>query len=428
MNYLFAAMATGAAGIMLGGFYRFYCALFFLSFTYFFLIEQAKYLNHFYLISLLSFLMLLVHANRWASIDRLWSKSAKIQTVPFWNLFLLRTQLVIVYFYSGVAKLNHDWLRGEPLNHWLEQRINYPIIGVFLEEEWVRLYVFSYGGLLFDLLIGFALLWKRTRVLALIPLCIFHIANSFIFSIGVFPWLMLASTIVFFEPGFPRKCLQRLWEHVPHSRKQKDSRETDTTHSEGQGFKKITLAFIGLWFIIQLIVPLRHFLFPGIVHWTEEGHRFAWHMKLRSKRGFILFRVQDGDSDTSQIVDPSERLSYRQLRKLSTRPYLILLYAHHLRDRAIAQGMKKPIVNAFSFASLNGRPFQPLIDPNANLADTSYPVFSHADWIVPLRQEATIGRYTPFDPRQIKALLRRSYDKPFPTDSYQNAPDLEETD
>lgn len=39
----------------------------------------------------------------------------------------------------------------------------------------------------------------------------------------------------------------------------------------------------------------RHYLIAGTPSWTEEGHRFSWHMKLREKSGTVTFVVsKDG--------------------------------------------------------------------------------------------------------------------------------------
>jgi len=41
------------------------------------------------------------------------------------------------------------------------------------------------------------------------------------------------------------------------------------------------------------LVPLRHLLYPGYVSWNEQGHRFAWQMKLRDKEGFANGKIRE---------------------------------------------------------------------------------------------------------------------------------------
>lgn len=51
------------------------------------------------------------------------SKKAIQFSVPFWNYWIIQVLVAIVYFHSGIGKLNEDWMiRGEPLTHWLLER------------------------------------------------------------------------------------------------------------------------------------------------------------------------------------------------------------------------------------------------------------------------------------------------------------------
>jgi vitamin K-dependent gamma-carboxylase len=76
--------------------------------TYLFLLEQARYLNHLYLVCPLSFLMIFLPANRGFSLDGLLRPSIKAVTVPVWSLWLLRVQIAVPMFFGGIAKLNSD--------------------------------------------------------------------------------------------------------------------------------------------------------------------------------------------------------------------------------------------------------------------------------------------------------------------------------
>ena len=186
----FAGLAILAALIALGLFYRIATAAFFIGFTYVFLLAQATYLNHFYLISLVSLLLIVLPANRFAAIDVRDHPESNLTMAPVWTLWLLRFQLAIPYFFGGIAKINSDWLHGEPMRKWLAGRQDFPVIGSWFTEEWV-VYAFSYGGLVFDLMIVPLLMWKRTRVFAVIWIMAFHMMNAYLFSIGIFPWFMI---------------------------------------------------------------------------------------------------------------------------------------------------------------------------------------------------------------------------------------------
>lgn len=277
----------------------------------------------------------------------------------------------LVYFYGGVAKLTWDWLNGWPLRIWLADRTDKALIGPLLDEVWVAL-LFSYSGLLFDLFAFPLLVWKRTRLPTFLVLTLFHLTNSHLFDIGVFPWFSIAMTLIFFQPGWPRLSFN--W---PLS--------TDAPQPPSPPTRRgsVTLLLLGLYLSIQILVPLRHFLYPGNVSWTEEGHRFAWHMKLRDKSADATFRLRDLETGDRWEVDPEVALTGRQYRKMSARPYMALAYARHLAERERERG-RRVEVKADVWASLNGGESQRLIDPDTDLAAQPRTFFASAPWILPL--------------------------------------------
>jgi hypothetical protein len=370
-----ALLGLCAAAIAAGLFYRVASALFCLGFTYVFLLDQARYLNHFYLIALLAFLLVFLPAHRALSLDAARRPSLRAASVPAWTLWLIRAQLAIVYFYAGVAKVNDDWLHAEPLLHWLRQRSRYPLIGPLLAEEWMAWFM-SYGALLFDLLAAPLLLWRRTRSPMLVLAILFHLANMVLFSIGIFPYLMIAATLLFLPPGWPRRIgpLRRALE--------RETAGAPPYSLPGPARRRLITAAIGLYLAVQVLVPLRHHLYPGRVDWTEEGHRFSWRMKLRGKDGWIRFQVTNLDSGKSWIVNPADRLTPRQVNKMAGVPDMILQYAHHLASEQRAKGARVR-VQARARVSLNGRRHQLIADTAVDLAAEPRSLLP-ARWIRPL--------------------------------------------
>jgi vitamin K-dependent gamma-carboxylase len=353
----FLGLGLLAIGVAFGRRQRLCALLLGFGWSYVFLLDQSNYLNHLYLVCLLCFLLAWIPAGR--------------DAVPAWSLAILRFQIGAVYVFGGLAKLNGDWLRGQPLLRWLHSRADMALVGPVLAEP-VTAYLFSYGGLLLDLLVVPFLMWRKTRTAAFILVIVFNIANAVIFSIGIFPWLMIALTTVFFAPDWPRRVWSQRLGAAP------------SLASTG-GFSNAAKVIFVLWVAIQVALPLRHWVYPGAVSWTEEGHRFSWHMKLRSKRGRVRFHVLDTTSGETWTIDPRDELSKRQARKLSTRPDMILQFAHHLRDRFRKQGRSGVAVHANSRARLNDRARQPLIDPEVDLAAVERSLLP-ASWIVPLRR------------------------------------------
>jgi vitamin K-dependent gamma-carboxylase len=279
----FAAMGVLAFFIFIGLFYRLSSTLFFLLFTMMFLMEEAQYLNHFYLVALISGVMIFVPAHRALSVDGWLWPEIRAQLAPAWSFWLLRFMIGVPYFFGGIAKLNLDWLQGFPLHAWLGSRTDVPIIGQYFTEPWM-VFFFSYSGMLLDLLVVPFLLWRKSRPYAFGFALSFHLLNHRLFNIGIFPWFMIAGTLLFFDPDWPRRVWRAL--RLPEGTRR-------PYHPPSLTRQRIILTVLALFVGIQIFLPLRHFLIPGNASWTEEGHRFAWHMKLRSKSADIVFWLTD---------------------------------------------------------------------------------------------------------------------------------------
>jgi len=381
LNVHFAGVGLLAALIAVGAWTRTAAALFLAGFGYVFLLEQARYLNHFYLVLLLALLLAWVPSDRVGSLAAWWRRrrggGPPGAWVPRWSVLLVRGQLAIVYGFAALAKMNGDWLRGEPLRSWLRDRADLPWIGPWLAAPWAAWW-FSYGGLLLDLLAPALLLLRRTRAVMFAFVVAFHLMNAALFDIGIFPWLSIAATTIFFEPDWPLRLARR-----PRPRA-----AAPVAAAPARG-RRATVAALALWLAYQLLVPLRHFLYPGEVSWTEEGHCFSWHMKLRGKDAKATFVVTDPDTGERRIVDPRAELTDWQYGKMANRPDLILQYAHHLADRfAVVDrsgARRRPSVRAVVDCSLNGRDPQPLVDRDVDLAAQRRSLLP-ASWIVPLRE------------------------------------------
>jgi len=395
MYFHFAALGLLGIFVAFGLFYRVSAVLFFMGFTYVFLLDQSLYLNHFYLVCLVSLLMIFIPAHRAFSLDARWRIARPSDVAPAWTLWLLRAQIGLVYFFGGIAKLNGDWLRGEPIRDWLAARGSLPVLGPLLGQDWA-VWLFAYGGLLFDLLIVPALLWKKTRIAAFVVAVGFHLTNALVFNIGIFPWFMIAATTVFFHPDWPRRWLGQGRAGCPQPVASIINARSHPRRGEDTApYPRTVATLLVLYLGFQLLVPLRHWFYPGEVSWTEEGHRFSWRMKLRDKFAEAQFYVTDAASGQTEQIDPRQSLNLHQYSEMVTRPDMILQFAHHLAAKARGQGIERVEVRAFVRASVNGRASQLLIDPSVNLAEVPRTLRS-ANWIrrldEPLRRASTPDR------------------------------------
>ncbi len=382
-----ALLALLALLVACGWYYRVSITLFCALFTYFELIDQTNYLNHYYLISLVSFLMIFCPLYRAFSIDVRRCALLTRATVSAGVLWLLRCQVALVYLFAGISKINGDWLwYAQPLNIWLTAYADMPILGWLFGQVWVH-YAMSWTTIIFELTIVGFLLWHRTRWLAYPILVAFHLATLKLFHIGMFPWIMIVMTTLFFPPDWPR----RWW----------PARHTDTytpTISTPPRYKRqrIGLSLALIYLCIQCAVPLRAYMYPDSVLWTENGMRFAWRVMLMEKTGHVDFEVRDPQHGRVWRISPDDYLTPRQAKMTATRPAMIQQLAQAIAQDFRQKGLSNVTVHAAAYVSLNGRPSQRFIDFDIDLAQTPREL-SEVPWILPL-QETPPVRLRPAPP------------------------------
>jgi hypothetical protein len=373
-----ALLCAAAVAMTAGLFYRWAALSVFLIFTYQFLLESTRYLNHYYAACLFAFLLCIVPAaNAW-SADRALGLNRGDGTVPLWSIWLLRFQVGVVYVYGGFAKLQNDWLAGQPVESWMARRMDSPFVRFLVDRGW-EVAFFSWGGALFDLFIVPLLLWRRTRGFGIVLMLVFHVINSSTFHIGFFPWMMIGVTLIFLDPGWPRALLRRL----PGMSGLAAAAPVTQAPDRRQAGPVSKLAFGAMVFyvVFQCVFPARSHLYPGNVLWTEQAQDFSWRMMVREKRGETNLRVEtERGVDTVML---SMVLRPWQVQPVSTRPSLTLQLAQAVARRYRENGYQDVRVFADSWVSLNGREPQRMIDPTVDLASQRRSV-AGATWILPL--------------------------------------------
>jgi vitamin K-dependent gamma-carboxylase len=377
--------AVSAACIMVGFKYRLATTVFFLSFTYIFLLDQSWYLNHYYLICLLGFLLIVLPADRAFSIDAIRNPALRADTVPMWVLWILRFQIGVPYFFGGIAKLNSDWFHGEPIRTWLAESTDFPLIGQYFTSEWC-VDLFVWGGLLLDLFVVPLLLWRPTRLLTLVTVWLFHGMNSQLFDIGVFPWLMLAATtLVYVPPEWTGRL--RLWQ-----RRVETDGPADGVHRQPAWLTMLMCTFVA----IQLLIPFRHFLYPGHVAFTREGHYFSWRMKLNIRHRDIQLAVHYADG-RQEPVDLCEWVTYEQFGRLLSTGQILQL-ARFIREHQEKQGEMRAEVHGTITAALNGREPAILVSDEVDLSrqrrNLLPATWIHRPTLPPIGQEAVGDHHT----------------------------------
>lgn len=381
---LFVICALAAVMVALGFKYRIAIVIFFLSFTYIELMDKTTYLNHYYFISVLAFLLIFLPANAYFSIDAWKNPQKAFERIPKWTVDSIKLLLGIVYFYAGIAKLNSDWLvKAMPLKIWLPSKFGIPFIGNLLTEEWVQ-YAFSWAGAIYDLAIPFLLLYARTRYFAFFLVVVFHLLTRVLFPIGMFPYIMIVSALIFFDARLHHRILGLFSRYFKISKAFFDNGKI---MASTQGFSlKCKYVVLIVFFAIQLLFPWRYLMYPGELFWTEEGYRFSWRVMLMEKAGYAQFKIVDKKKNTWFYVDNKDFLTPFQEKQMSFQPDFILQYAHYLRTHFEREGHENLGVYVDCYVTLNGRLSQPFIDPNIDLTQHK-DSFKHKTWILPFKDE-----------------------------------------
>ena len=382
MYAYFGIMGIAGLMVMLGWRYRIGIILYAVLWSFAYLGQKTNYNNHYYLLMLLCMVMAMMPAHQYYSLDARRNPNIRSLTCPRWCIWAFLVQLTIVYVYASIAKMYPAWLVAKPVSMWFGARADWPIIGPLLAASWVH-WVVSYGGILFDLLIAPALLWRKTRMWAFGIAIFFHLFNSLVFHIGIFPYLGILLCVFFFPPEEVRRLFMKIRLRLAQVHiKMMEKPAPDLAALSPYPTRKLLVYFFAVWFVIQIGLPLRHWTYAGNANWTEEGHRLAWHMMLRVKQGYVKFVVKDHRTGKSTTIPSKKYLTRKQSRVVATRPDMCWQFVQYLKADLAKNGQDSVAIYAKGKVSLNGAPYAPLYDPNADLTTKDWHRFKAADWLI----------------------------------------------
>ena len=378
MNFgLNGSLLISSICIMTNKFYRIGLTIYLFSFTYLWLLCQGYFNNHYYLISIICFLLLFSKTP--------FSKSEKIR-IPKLHLYSLQLLIIIIYFIAGLNKLNPYWLVDiQPMTHILSK--------VGINEASVFIPFFAYLGLFFDLLIGPILLIKKTRFIGFVAAILFHLMNFIIFilvggEIGFFPFIMISTLILFLDPKFIESKILK-----------NNARLLSRQHLN----KKISYILL-VFLFFQIIIPFRHVFFEGYVDYNGIGQRFSWRLKNMYKKHdqeIIKFRLLVKNNSTIMSTfnlaeDPMEvakfkgkkinvYLTERQKTNLFYYPNMIPEFAKKIEVLIQEKVAVDLIINGECNIGFMGREKQLLFDPNIDLTKITNSTYKANTWLNPLK-------------------------------------------
>ena len=367
MYFYFIAMGVFGLAIMLGYRYRIAIISYTILWAGAYFMQKTAYNNHYYLLLLISFLMIFLPSNSYASLDVRQNRIKEENTMPYWISLLFIIQVAIVYVFASIAKFYPDWLDGTFTRNLLADSTNVIALKKLFLQKWFYLFI-AYMGIIFDLLIVPLLLFKKTRTLALIASVIFHIFNSITLQIGIFPFFALTFALFFYEPETIRRLFLR-----------KKPKLEDENLSQNLYGKRIVYFLMIPYLIIQIALPLRHHFIEGDVLWTEEGHRLSWRMMLRERNGYITIQIKDLKTGSVSIYNYRKNLTNKQAQNLATKPDFIWQYCQRIKE----EYKGKPIAIYIDCKnSINRKEYKSLIDPNYDMAKAEWNYFAHNEWIL----------------------------------------------
>lgn len=381
MYLIHAIMILSSLGILFGFFYRFFTILFFILFTYIFLLDATYYLNHYYFVCLMTFILCFLPANAFFAID-IYLNPQKIQkTVPFWCIFIIQFQLAVTYIYAGLVKINYDWLfLALPLKIWLPAQDKIPIIGFIFKYSFVA-YLLSWVGMLYDLSIVLWLSLKKTKNVAYLIVILFHILTGILFQIGIFPLVMIFCTTIFLDANLHKKILAIFITTFYFIKLKIEDIKKNVVCRKYFAANNFFFISIGFYIIAQILIPLRFLFYDESIFWTDEGYRFSWRVMLAEKSGSATFYITDKQKKRTWIVDNRDFLTIHQEKQMAIQPDFILQYAHFLYDSYKKNKNDELEIKVESFLSINGRASKLYIDSTLNLASLEE-TFSQKNWVL----------------------------------------------
>ena len=372
LQVLLGGMAVGAAMMALGAWSRWGGWMFALGQAYFMLMEKAYFNNHIYFYTLISVLLTFTDADHFVSARGNRGYGA---TVPRWQLFILQLQVIVLYFFGGVAKLAPDWmLRQEPVRTLLQSLPQNHFFAPLLRNEFGA-YLLTYGGFVLDFFAPLFLYYKPLRRWALWAFIGFHLTNSSIFDdIGVFPFVTLTATILFFET-----------ENIPFVRRLSGRSKMAESPGVAPVMSPVLRYTLLGWFAFQFIFPLRIYLLPNEGDYTTVGNRFSWHMKINTRvPEEMTFMVVDPATRQEQRVEIQTFVNDYQIGHLASDPRSVAAFARMIRDEMARRGVPGVAVKARIRFKYNGRSSQFFVNPQVDLAKVDVSPFHFYDWVMPV--------------------------------------------
>uniref|UniRef100_T1GL29 Vitamin K-dependent gamma-carboxylase n=1 Tax=Megaselia scalaris TaxID=36166 RepID=T1GL29_MEGSC len=301
-----------------------------------------------------------------SSIESLFSNDIP-QKVPYWNYFLIKFQFFILYFIAGLKKLSVEWLSGYAMtnlgHHWI-----FSPFRIFFTVETTELIFIHWFAAIFDTSIAFLMIWEVSRNYVLPFMLSFHLMNSRLFEIGMFPWVCLAQVQLF----YPRDWMKR--------KKSNEKIEICEKRNATPREKRTTL-FIALYCGLQLFLPYSHFITKGYNNWTNGLYGYSWDMMVSSYDTIATsIKIIDNTNNEAHFLEPFAFTEYDRWTKYAD---MAKQYAQCISDKLTnTKDYGNPLKSGTYQYILIFQ--QRVFDPNVDILKAEWSPFKETKWVFPL--------------------------------------------
>ncbi|XP_062549969.1 vitamin K-dependent gamma-carboxylase [Armigeres subalbatus] len=393
MGILYLVMWLGALGIMLGYRFRFSALLFVTSYWYVFLLDKSAWNNHSYLYGLLGTIFLFTDAHKCYSVDA-WRNKTLQPEVPFWNYLILKYQFFILYFLAGLKKMCPEWLSGYAMTNLSYHWVFLPFRSL-MGPKLTDLLIIHWFGCIFDTSVVFFLVYAPTRKIATLFACAFHLMNSRLFHIGMFPWVCLTQLPLYYSVSWPRLVWKKLSFKNDTNYKRNASKKSEKYLNPvaSPRSKKLTMSTMLIYCALQLFLPYSHFITKGYNNWTNGLYGYSWDMMVHAWDTVLTsIKVVDNNNNQSLYLLPYAFVDNDRWTKHADMAYQ---FAHCIdrNIRAEYRDNHRPFTN-FSvyfdiWCSMNGRFLQRIFNPEVDILTAKWSPIEPVDWVLPLLHEFT---------------------------------------
>lgn len=320
--------------------------------------------------------------------------------MPFWNYFLLKFQFFVLYFIAGLKKSSSEWLY-----EWQYSMTNLSFHWVFtpfrmvIGSELTNFLIVHWFAAIFDTSIAFFLIYKRTRPIATLFATAFHLMNSRLFNIGMFPFVCLVELPLFYEHDWPRTLWRKLKSSTSSVGKmiaeERMSCVNDVNVTTKRALKeRFTTCLVLIYCCLQLFLPFSHFITKGYNNWVNGIYGYSFDMMMQQWHpSLISVKIVDNGNQKQHFIEP---LAFTDSYRWTQYPDMAYQYARCINENLKADFHENPrsVLTSANISiyfdiwcSLNGRFQQRIYHPKMDLVQSEWHPFRKPAFTLPLLRE-----------------------------------------